>query len=140
MLWENTLLAYADDIRARTWVDWLKAHTSFMKPLHRYRGSLELRDPALRFHGEDLKEGRHFQLVVPLSAIRGLHLGFDDVFRRTEDRQLGLFGFQPLRITHEDANELRTLYIFAHFHHRLGVRASDNRELYRELVSRLRQP
>jgi hypothetical protein len=137
--WENTLLAYADDIRARTWVDWLTAHTSFMKPLHRYRESLELRDSALRFHGEDRKEGRPFQLVVPLSTIRGLRLGFDDIFRRTEDRQLGLFGFQPLRITYEDATVSRTLYVFAHFHHKLGVRASDNRELYRALVRALRQ-
>jgi hypothetical protein len=130
--WENALLAYADDIRARTWLDWLTAHTSFMKPLHRYRGSLELRDSALRFHGEDRKQRRPFQLVVPLSAIRGLRLGFDEVFRRSEDRQLGLFGFEPLKITYEDGDGPRTLYVFAHFHHRLGVRASDNRELYRE--------
>ena len=42
MKWENTLMAYEKDIKSRGFWDGVKAHTSFMKPLHRYEGFLEV--------------------------------------------------------------------------------------------------
>lgn len=53
--WENTLLAFDEDIKKRTLLDWIKAHTSGFKPLHRYREILELNDNELRFDGIDTK-------------------------------------------------------------------------------------
>lgn len=41
---ENTLMAYKENIESRGFWDWIKAHTSFMKPLHRYQGVLELNE------------------------------------------------------------------------------------------------
>ena len=43
MKWENTLMAYEEDIKSRSFWDWIKAHTSFMKPLHRYKRDLRTR-------------------------------------------------------------------------------------------------
>jgi len=43
MKWENTLMAYEEDIKSRSFWDWIKAHTSFMKPLHRYKGGFRTR-------------------------------------------------------------------------------------------------
>ena len=43
MKWENTLMAYEEDIKNRSFWDWIKAHTSFMKPLHRYKGGFRTR-------------------------------------------------------------------------------------------------
>ncbi|MBC7188904.1 hypothetical protein H5U35_01645, partial [Candidatus Aerophobetes bacterium] len=53
---ENTLMAYKEDIESRSFWDWIKAHTSFMKPLHRYEGVLELNEKKMSFAGRDVKE------------------------------------------------------------------------------------
>lgn len=58
MKWENTLMAYEEDIKSRSFCDWIKAHTSFMKPLHRYDGVLELTEQKMKFTGRDVKEKR----------------------------------------------------------------------------------
>ncbi len=56
MKWENTLMAYEEDIKSRGFWDWVKAHTStsFMKPLHRYEGFLELNEGKITFTGKDV--------------------------------------------------------------------------------------
>ena len=43
MKWGNTLMAYEEDIKSRSFWDWIKAHTSFMKPLHRYKRDFRTR-------------------------------------------------------------------------------------------------
>jgi len=40
MKWQNTLMIYEEDIKNRSLVDWLKAHTLGFKFLHRYEGIL----------------------------------------------------------------------------------------------------
>ena len=86
MKWENTLIAYEDDIKSRSFWDWIKAYPSFMKPLHRYKGTLELEKERMIFSGRDAKEGKNFVLEIPIQDITGYYLGFDSVFRRREDR------------------------------------------------------
>ena len=54
---ENTLLSFDEDIRNRSLIDWVKAHTSGFKPLHRYEGIFELNEGKLTFNGKDIKEG-----------------------------------------------------------------------------------
>ncbi len=53
---ENTLLAFDEDIKQRSWVDWLKAHTSGFKPLHRYEGTFKLNRDRVIFEGREIKK------------------------------------------------------------------------------------
>ncbi len=140
MLFENTLWATADDVQTRGFRDWLTAHTSFMKPLHRYRGSLRVDPRELRLAGEDKRnDDRRVTVAIPLDAIRDVAMGFDAVFGRMEDRQIGLFDFKPLRVVYRspETGADETIYLFARFHHAgIGWRASDNREVLALLQGR----
>ncbi len=49
-------MAYEEDIKSRGWIDWLKAHTTGFKPLHRYEGILELKENELIFNGKGKKD------------------------------------------------------------------------------------
>jgi len=132
MKWENSLMAFEEDIKHRSWLDWLKAHTSGFKPLHRYEGILELSDEELIFKGKDVKENKKFQLKILLKNITDVHYGFDEVFKGREERAWPWN--KPLRIKYQSENNERTIYLFAHFHHKKGtIRTSDNKELYEKL-------
>lgn len=74
MKWENTLMAYEKDIKSRGFWDWVKAHTSFMKPLHRYEGVLELDEQKMTFTGKDVKVDKDFNLEIATGDITDIHL------------------------------------------------------------------
>lgn len=136
MKWENSMMAYEEDIEERGFLDWLKAHTSFMKPLHRYAGTLELTDEKLKFTGKDDKEGGDFSLEVDTGNIISSHYGFDDVFSWWEDRAFPWN--KPLRVRYRSNDEEETIYLFANFHHKYyGLRTSDNKEVDEEIKSLL---
>ncbi len=132
----NTLAAYAEDIKNRTFMDWLRAHTSYMKPLYRYQGMLTLDEQTLIFHGFDRNDQSPYRIEIPLHQLQNVHFGFDEVFRRREDRQLGLFKFRPLRLKFTMNDEERTLYLFAHFRNSIVGRLTDNHEIYLKLTLR----
>jgi len=127
----HSLLAFKEDIKHSGLIDWIKAHTSFMRPLHRYYGVLEVNQQSLVFSGSDEKKGGHFGLTVPISDIRDLHLGFDSVFKRIDDRSLGIFHFVPLSIHFITNGKESTVYVFANYSSL--IRQSDNQELFDEL-------
>jgi len=131
MKWENSLMAFEEDIKSRSWLDWIKAHTSGFKPLHRYEGVLELNEEELIFDGRDVKENERIKLKVPLRNITDVHYGFDEVFKGREERAWPWN--KPLRIKYQSEEGERTIYLFAHFHHKSGIRTSDNEELYEKL-------
>ena len=141
MEWDRTLLAFEEDVRNRGLLDWIKAHTSGFKPLHRYEGTLKLGQGRLSFEGRDVKEGSGFRLEIPLSEISDLHYGFDEVFKGREERAWPWN--KPLRIRYREGGGERSIYLFARFHHEKGIRTSANRELYaklRELLSSWKSP
>ena len=127
----DSLLAFKADIEHRGLIDWLEAHTSFMRPLHRYVGNLVVDPASVSFSGEDGKTGSHFNLIIPRQDISGLHLGFDNIFKRIDDRALGLFHFVPLRIDFTQNRKEESVYIFANYSRLL--RQSDNRQVYEDL-------
>ena len=132
--YEDSLLAFKADIEHKGLIDWLEAHTSFMRPLHRYVGTLVVDTGAVSFSGNDEKAGSRFSLTIPRPDITGLHLGFDSVFKRIDDRALGLFHFVPLRIDFTQNKRDESIYIFANYSRLL--RQSDNRQVYEELGGR----
>lgn len=136
MKWENTLMAYEEDIKNRRFLDWMKALTSGFKPLHRYKGVFELKEEKVIFVGKDEKEGRDFNLEFPIKDLTNVYLGWDKVFTgfpmsRTGDRAYPWN--KPLRLQYRSEQEERTIYLFVSFHHRWGIRASDNKKVYEKL-------
>ncbi len=131
MKWENTLMAYEEDIKARHLWDWVKAHTSFMKPLHRYKGLLELSERNITFSGKELKENKDFGLKIVTGNIIDIHFGFDDVFTGWEDRAAPWN--KPLRLRYKSKEGKKTIYLFVNFHHKYGMRTSDNKVVYENL-------
>ena len=127
----DSLLAFKADIEHKGLIDWLEAHTSFMRPLHRYVGTLTVDVASFSFSGADKKDGSPFNLTIPRSDIKRLYLGFDSVFKRIDDRALGIFHFVPLRIDFTQNGRDESIYIFANYSRLL--RQSDNDKVYEEL-------
>ena len=123
MKWENTLMTYGEEVKNRTFWDWLKAHTSFMKPLHNYKGSLKLNEKELNFKSSDDKH----KLQISLGDITEVTLGFDDLFTVWEERAAPWN--KPLKISYIDNGQEKTIYLFARFHYKYGMRTSDNGEV-----------
>ncbi|HMH32807.1 MAG TPA: hypothetical protein VK543_07240 [Puia sp.] len=133
MEYKDSLLAYKADIEHRSLLDWIKAHTSFLKPLHRYTGVLQTVPEGLNFLGWDDKLGENFSLDIRYNEITDLHLGYDSVFKRIEDRSLGIFHFVPLRINFTKNAIEESIYVFANYSSL--IRQSDNQELFDDLKS-----
>ena len=133
MEYKNSLLAYKTDIEHRGLLDWIEAHTSFLKPLHRYTGILQTGPEGLSFLGWDDKQGENFSLAIRYNEITDLHLGYDSVFKRIEDRSLGIFHFVPLRINFSKNAIEECIYVFANYSSL--IRQSDNQELFDDLKS-----
>ncbi len=131
MKYKNSLLAFEEDIKNRSFLDWLKAHTSGFKPLHRYEGELKVNREEISFKGRDVKRDSDFQLKISLRQIADVHYGFDQVFKGREERAWPWN--KPLRTTYRNGRRRRKIYLFARFHHRKGIRSSDNRLVYEKL-------
>ncbi len=127
----DSLLAFKADIEHKGLIDWLAAHTSFLRPLYRYVGILVVDQKSVSFSGEDGKTESSFSLTIPRTDITALHLGFDSIFRRIDDRALGIFHFVPLRIDFTQNKKEESVYVFANYSRLL--RQSDNDQLYAEL-------
>ena len=142
MKWENSLMAYEDDIKNRSLLDWLKAHTSGFKPLHRYEGVFELDKDKIVFDGRDVREDKRFRLEIPIRSISDLHLGWDETFTGFPGSKAGDRAYpwnKPLRIRYKSEQGEKTMYLFVHFHRKWGIRTSDNKEVYKKLSEMLRE-
>jgi hypothetical protein len=91
-------LSFSEDIRNRSFLDWVMAHTSLAQPLHKYKGLLKLDRDKICFYGTEKKTGDDFRLIIYKYEIQQLYYGFDNVFNALETRNLG-FSWKPLRIS-----------------------------------------
>ncbi len=126
----NTLMAFEEDIQKRGLIDWLVAHTSFAKPLHRYEGELTLWNDRIFFEGKDKKTKQRYTLEISKKQVENIFHGFDNIFRRGEDRALGI-SFQPLRIKFKKKDSIVALYLIIEY--RRALRTSKNKEWFTEL-------
>ena len=108
------LWAFEEDILSRSWLDWLAAHISFGKPLHRYEGTLTVHDNLLQLTGEDKRTKEDFSLDIYKYQIEQLYLGFDDVFTALETRGLGLT-WLPLRILFTNNGKKAKIYLITNY-------------------------
>ena len=138
---ENSLMAYEEDIKNRTLLDWLKAHTSGFKPLHGYEGVFELDEDKIVFDGKDVKEGKKFRLEIPIKSISDVYLGWDEIFTGFPLSRAGDRAYpwnKPLRIRYRLEQGEKTIYLFVNFHRKWGMRTSDNKEVYTKLNEMLK--
>lgn len=108
------LWAFEEDILNRSWLDWLAAHTSFGKPLHRYEGLLTIYNNSLQLKGIDKKTKKEFYVEIFKYEIEELYLGFDKTFRASETRGFGL-SWLPLRILFVKNKQERKLYLIVNY-------------------------
>lgn len=127
----NALMAYEDDIRNRNVLDWIRAHTSFALPLHRFHGELILTEEMLLFNGTDKQTKDDHSTQIHKSEVEDVYHGLDDVFRRRDDRSAGI-GFQPLRITFVKNDKKRIIYFIMDF--KRASRRTTNGEWYRKIT------
>ena len=123
------------DILNRNAGDWLTAHISFMLPIHKYKGDIELTENkmVLMYDGD---EGISSELVIERETIKDVFLGFDEIFHTGLDRSRGL-SFQPLRITFLQGDQEDILYLIIDFN-RL-TRGSRNKEWFNRIGKWMKQ-
>lgn len=119
------LWTFEKDILNRSWEDWVVAHLSFGKPLHRYEGMLTLYTDTLELTGQDKKTKEEFSLKIYRPEIEQLYLGFDEAFNAAETRTLGLT-WLPLRLMFTKDGQVRKLYLILNY----SFGRTDNKEYF----------
>jgi hypothetical protein len=110
----TTLWAFEEDILKRSWLEWLEAHTSFLKPLHRYEGQLTILPDKLNLKGIDKRTEEEISLDIYRYQIGQLYLGFDKSYNALESRGLGLT-WLPLRMTFTQNRVEKKLYLITNY-------------------------
>ena len=129
----QALWIFKQEIDTKDFKDWFAAHTSFMLPIHRYKGEIRLFDDALVFYGKNTKTDKTEIVAVPFRSISSIYVGFDEAYKRRETR--GGFDHEaPLRIEFRDGNLVQTVYVFVDFDR--ITRSNKNREWF-EALSRI---
>ena len=77
---ESALLGYKADIERAGVKDWITSHTSFMKPLHKYKGHILMQEGSISFSGEEKDTNIPHLLTIPTGNIIDVHYGFDDTY------------------------------------------------------------
>ncbi len=129
---DKALWIFDWQVKERGKIDWLKAHTGFLRPLHRYEGEIRLKEGWIELLGKEVQTDRDYYLKIQKEDLVGTDLGYDDIFRRREDRSLGI-GLTPLKIEYREREKDRRLYLFVKF--RRLTRTSKNREWFKELMN-----
>ncbi len=128
---DKVLFSFKEDIAKRSIKDWLTSHISFLLPIHRYKGDIELAEDQLTVTFVD-QNTQLSKIILKKNDIINIHHGFDNVFRTGDDRSVGLT-FKPLRITFDKDGKEHSLYLIIDFN-RL-TRTSKNRDWYETLMN-----
>jgi hypothetical protein len=106
----KALVSFEQDILERGLLSWLRNHTSFVTPSHRYEGNISLRENTMVLQGRDKQTNADWYLEVVKEEITDVFLGFDDVYRKREERSMGI-AFQPLRVRFTKSGEEHSMYL-----------------------------
>ena len=91
---------------------------SFVKPFHRHSGIITLDQTSIQIKGDE-------DLVLPLSHLAQLYLGFDENFTPILSKNVGLF-WQPLRLTTEEGQHIYVIIDYNFF-------TSNNKKWFQKL-------
>lgn len=129
---DSALMAYKEDLQERNFLDWIKVHLTYEKPVHRYEGSLTLYPNKLIFSGVDIQTEKEYFTEISKEDVKNLAFGFDDIYQVREDRLMG-DGFKPIRLDFSDNGLVSTAYFIIEFD-RVERRAYKNNDWYDELL------
>ena len=99
----HVLWGYADEVAESGLKDEIRALFSLVKPLHHHEGEITLTNSSLIINGD-------VDLNIPLGNLNQLYLGFDDVFKSTYVKNVGML-WQPLRVSYHDNGTVNTVYL-----------------------------
>lgn len=108
------LWIFAEDIQNRSWIEWLRAHISFGKPLHRFDGIVTLNATTLLLEGFDNREKKAVAFEISKYQIEQLYHGFDEVYSISESRGLGIT-WHPVRLTFTTEDLVKSLYFIINY-------------------------
>jgi hypothetical protein len=103
LMTSHVLWSYADEVAESGLRDEIRALISFVKPLHHHEGEIALTDSSLIINGD-------INLNIPLGKLNQLYLGFDEVFKATYVKNVGLM-WQPLRLSFYENDRITTIYL-----------------------------
>ncbi len=89
---------------------WVKVHVSAKRPAHRYEGQLVMDEGSLSFRGRDMKEGKAFELEIPLEAIGDVGLGLDERMQASIDPVFGNGGPVPFAVDFSEDGHTRRAF------------------------------
>lgn len=119
------LWIFEEDILNRSGLEWLSAHISFGKPLHRYEGTITINENSLLLEGFDNRQKVEVSFEIFKGQMVQLYHGFDKSFTALETRNLGL-SWYPLRITFQTDSGNKNVYLI--INHRFD--RTDNLEYF----------
>jgi hypothetical protein len=103
LMTSHVLWSYADEVAESGLRDEIRALISFVKPLHHHEGEIALTDSSLIINGD-------INLNIPLGKLNQLYLGFDEVFKATYVKNVGLM-WQPLKLSFYENDRITTIYL-----------------------------
>jgi hypothetical protein len=119
------LWIFDEDVVNETGHEWLSAHISLGKPLHRYEGIITINENNLLLEGFDNRQKIQVRFTIARGQLEQLYHGFDKTFTAMDSRGLGLT-WQPLRLTFYDGSKSRYVYLIINY--RFG--STDNLEYF----------
>jgi len=90
---------------------WIKIHLSAKRPAHRYEGQLVLADGMLFFEGRDMKEGKRFEIEIPLESISGVGRSFSEKMEANIDPVFGNGGPVPFFVEFRESGQIQKVFI-----------------------------
>jgi len=90
---------------------WIKVHVAARRPAHRYEGQLVMDNGSLFFMGRDMKEGRPFELEIPLESVDDVALGFDERMQASIDPVFGNGGPVPFVVDFRENGQSRKAFV-----------------------------
>ena len=99
----HVLWSYADEVAESGLRDEIRALFSMLKPMHHHEGEIMLTDNSLIINGDSY-------LNIPLANLHQLYLGFDEVFKSTYVKNVGML-WQPLRVSYYENDHLTVVYL-----------------------------
>ena len=112
---------------------WIKDHVSTRQPIHRYEGELLIECETLVFTGHDIREGKDFNLEIPLANITDIGLRFSEQLKASIDRTFGIGGPVPFVVQYQHDGRSETLYFNTSFKSCFAHTEGNNRHWYETL-------
>ena len=112
---------------------WIKAQVSARQPAYRYEGELAIEGDTLVFTGHDIKEGKDFNLEIPLASITDVDRRFSEQLRRSINPAFGIGGPVPFVVQYQHNGKSETLYFNTSFKSCFAHTEGNNRNWHETL-------